>query len=409
MVKPERQRYRDTYYDLGPRPVPIFLILLTMLVSAGLVAAHYYRDRLFLQFGIEEALIVIVTYGSVALLTLLWMGWLFFFSRRGFLLSKLLPFLVLAVSIGIPALFRIQFDGSMWPSDLEFRWAKAQFEPLRGVAEEIRLATNQEIPAFNQFLGPNRNGRLENVGLEPPVAANPPVIRWRKDIGAGWSGIIAAGNACFTMEQQNEIELVTCRSLESGELIWWHEETQRHENFLGGVGPRATPLLVDGKLITVGGTGICTCFDAATGDVLWRTDLPDLLGIDMQVATDSKGVETQTENSNLMWGRSGSPLLWKQTVIVPGGGPRGGTQHTFVALDLNSERERGRVVWKNGDQPIGYGSPVVMEIGGMNQLVMVSEAEVSGHDPDSGQLLWKHSRPGNKRCRCKFLAACSSR
>ena len=68
-----------------------------------------------------------------------------------------------------------------------------------------------------------------------------------------------------------ETELVVCYELRTGRIAWAHGDGVRWDpggsGALGGVGPRATPTMVDGRVYTQGATGIVNCLDAATGDV----------------------------------------------------------------------------------------------------------------------------------------------
>jgi UDP-2-acetamido-2,6-beta-L-arabino-hexul-4-ose reductase len=54
----------------------------------------------------------------------------------------------------------------------------------------------------------------------------------------------------------------------------------RHETVLGGVGPRSTPTIRDGVVYSHGATGWLHAIDGATGNVLWKKNVLDELGID---------------------------------------------------------------------------------------------------------------------------------
>ena len=96
------------------------------------------------------------------------------------------------------------------------------------------------------------------------------------------------------------------------------------------------------------------------------------------------------ENTTLAWGRSGSPLIVDDLVVVPGGGPDGATRATLLAFDMRT----GELKWKGGDAMIAYGSPVLATIAGQRQILLTSESHAIGLNPSTGEILWRHPRPG---------------
>jgi outer membrane protein assembly factor BamB len=62
----------------------------------------------------------------------------------------------------------------------------------------------------------------------------------------------------------------------------------------------------------------------------------------------------------------------------------------LIALDLSTGEER----WRTGESQISYASPALMTLGDRQQIVIVNEADVTGHDIKSGEILWKVDWPG---------------
>ena len=56
----------------------------------------------------------------------------------------------------------------------------------------------------------------------------------------------------FTQEQRGDQECVVCYDATSGEQYWIHELKARFDDPLGGPGPRATPVLANGRLAALG-------------------------------------------------------------------------------------------------------------------------------------------------------------
>ncbi len=280
------------------------------------------------------------------------------------------------------ALFRVHHvSGELVPT-FRLRHAAAPDELLRQPTarstETVSLETTSPDD-FPEFLGPRRGGRVDHVGLVPDWTASPPKQLWRQPIGAGWGGFSVVNGYAVTMEQRGEQELVTCYRVEDGELIWSHANEGRHATLMGGVGPRCTPTIDQGRVYAQGAFGTVLCLDGSNGMEIWRDELLQRYGISRD--DDVKAIA---------WGRSGSPLIVDDLVIVPAGGPKDGPYVSLIAFD----KQTGDVVWESGDDQVGYSSPVLATLGGKRQVLIVNEATASGHDPKSGRQLWEVDWPG---------------
>lgn len=232
---------------------------------------------------------------------------------------------------------------------------------------------------FPQFLGPDRNLVLPNVQLERDWAKHPPKLVWKQPIGAGWSAFAVVNGFAVTLEQRGDEELVTCYEVATGKLRWAHTESGRHETVLGGVGPRSTPTIHKGNVYVTTVFGKLLCLDGATGEPRWSVDLVKKFGTDP--ATDA---------AEIAWGRSGSPLIVDDWVVVPAGGPPG------KAVTLAAFRQTdGELVWQGGSTQISYASPILATLQGVRQILSVNEGDISSHDPETGKVLWQAPWPGD--------------
>jgi len=278
-------------------------------------------------------------------------------------------------------------SGELVPT-FRFRWTKAPDELLaipstEEPASAVDLLTTTEHD-FPQFLGPGRDLRVDNIVLNRDWSAHPPRELWRQPIGAGWSAFAVVNGFAVTMEQRGEEELVTCYAVRTGELIWAQGVTTRHATTAGGVGPRSTPTIHEGKVYSLGATGALCCLDGSTGTVLWSDDILNRYGVDPE--EDEKGVA---------WGRSASPLVVDDLVVVPAGGPKGGPYVSLAAFD----KETGELAWEGGDRQVSYASPVLATLGGVRQILSVNEDNVTAHEPSSGRILWSYDWPGRSTSR----------
>jgi outer membrane protein assembly factor BamB len=103
------------------------------------------------------------------------------------------------------------------------------------------------------------------------------------------------------------------------------------------------------------------------------------------------GINQEEAEQDVMWGRSGSPLVIGDLAILPFGGSRKkSTQvNTLIALDLTTGKER----WVGGGSQISYASPAWLTIDGETQIVSVNEGNATGHDAKTGNVLWESPWP----------------
>ena len=168
--------------------------------------------------------------------------------------------------------------------------------------------------------------------------------------------------------------------MKTGKIQWSHATKARYQHKLGGIGPRSTPTIHQGKVYSLGVTGQLHCFDGANGNVLWKHNLQKEFGL-----------STEEDAKMLYYGRSSSPLIVNDTVVVPAGGPQEERHYSLVAYD----KDTGELVWKNGTSQISYSSPSLVTLCGTKQILNANENNVAGYDPNSGEELWKHDWEGD--------------
>lgn len=318
----------------------------------------------------------------LALASLLIWFWLFSGYSRRVRAASLVGIVASAVTLAI--LFRVErISGELIPT-FAFRYSP---RPDARIALP-RLQANGQSPAvdlltttengFPQFLGPQRSTSVEHIALARDWAARPPKLVWKREIGAGWSAFSVVNGHAVTMEQRGDQEMVTCYNVKTGQPEWAHSTATRFEILSGGVGPRSTPTIDEGMVYALGAKGHLLCLDGATGERRWQKNL-----------LEEYGISLDEESASLPWGRSGSPLVVDDRVIVPAGGPADGHKVSLVAYD----KRTGERVWEGGDRQISYSSPALAVLAGVRQILIVNEDTVSGHDVKTGRVLWDYPWP----------------
>lgn len=247
--------------------------------------------------------------------------------------------------------------------------------PLEGAA--ISVATNwRDYPAFR---GADRSGVRTGVHWAADEHWPPPLV-WRRPVAPAWSSFAVQGEAAITQEQRGDRECVVCYRLETGEELWRHADAGRFEEVTSGPGPRATPAIAaDGRVYALGASGRLNCLDAASGKLLWTTDILADAG-----------------HENRLFGMCGSPLVVGDKVLVAPGG-RGAS---LVAYD----RQTGRRLWSAGDADASYSSPQLAQFASGSQVLLFHAEGLSGHDLDSGRELWSFpwvSNPAERNNVCQ--------
>lgn len=202
--------------------------------------------------------------------------------------------------------------------------------------------------------------KLPTTGLLPRL--------WSAPVGEGYSGPAVAGGRVYVTDRlkDSETERVLCLDASSGSQIWKHEYMARYGSLSYPAGPRATPVIHDGRVYTVGAVGHMFCFDAVTGSIQWQKDFQQDFGTPLPT-----------------WGMAASPLIDGDKLITLVGGDKGGLVVCF-------HRVTGRELWRALDDPaIGYCPPVIYEFGGRRQLIIWHPAAVSALDPETGKVLWE--------------------
>lgn len=214
-----------------------------------------------------------------------------------------------------------------------------------------------------QWRGVNRDGKASGF-TAPAEWPKELTEKWKVTVGLGNATPALVGDKLYLFARQGDDEIALCLNAADGKEIWQNKypvNVKVTGGPSGHSGPRSSPTVADGKVVTLGVGGILSCLDASTGKELWRKDeFPKILP---QFFT------------------SMSPIVVDGLCISQLGGKDEGA---IMAFDLNT----GDIKWKL-DEGTAYASPVLFTVDGVKQIVTLTEKKVVGVALADGKLLWE--------------------
>ena len=233
-------------------------------------------------------------------------------------------------------------------------------------------AESPQPDGWRQLGGPQRNFRVDSAAVAVAWDAAGPTRLWSRPLGEGYSSILADGDLLVTMYRRGDEEVIVALDAATGATRWEHayHAPLVHNGYFdvwlnsAGPGPYSTPMIAGDVVFAVGVDGRFHALDKRSGELRWARDL----------AADFDVAEYNAFAS--------SPLAYGRTVILPLGGSGDGV----VALD----QETGATVWRSAAFDLAPGSPLLIEVDGRDQLVVVGQQELVGLDPRDGRRLWSH-------------------
>jgi len=214
-----------------------------------------------------------------------------------------------------------------------------------------------------QWRGPNRDGKASGF-TAPQTWPETLTQKWRTTVGSGDATPALVGDKLYVLARQDEDEVTLCLDAGSGKELW--QDKYAAQAVTGAAsrhpGPRSSPAVADGKVVTLGVGGVFSCLDAATGKVLWRKD------------PFPKVVPT--------FFTSMSPIIVDGMAIAHLGGRGNGA---ILAYDLATGDEK----WRWDAEGPEYASPALLTVDGTKQIVTLTEKSIVAVGVADGKLLWQ--------------------
>ena len=229
------------------------------------------------------------------------------------------------------------------------------------IVASAACAFGQDWP---QWRGANRDGKATGF-VAPKTWPKELTQKWKVAVGSGDATPALVEGKLFIFSRQEGDEVTRCLDATTGKELWQDKYAVKA---ISGPdagqhgGPRSSPAVANGKVLTLGVNGTVSCLDAATGKVLWRKDgFPDA------------------------WPRfhtASSPIITDNVCIVQLGKESDGG---IVAYEVPTGNQK----WKWTGEGPGYASPVLLTADGTKMIVTLTAKSIVGLNAADGKLLWQ--------------------
>jgi outer membrane protein assembly factor BamB len=224
----------------------------------------------------------------------------------------------------------------------------------------VAALSGQDWP---QWRGANRDGRVE--GFKAPDQWPAQLTqKWSVPVGTGAATPALVGDKLYVFSRQGDQEMVLCLNAADGKELWKAGYAAQAVTGPAGrhPGPRSSPAVADGKVVTLGVGGVISCLNAADGKEIWRKDpFPQIVPRFFTAV---------------------SPILADGMAVAQLGGQGNGA---IIAFDLAT----GDVKWQWTEEGPEYASPVLLTVEGTKQIAALTEKSIVGIGLADGKLLWK--------------------
>ena len=241
----------------------------------------------------------------------------------------------------------------------------------------VLLVASLDAEDWPQWRGADRLAIWTENGIIDRFPDDGLKVTWRVPVKDGYSGPVVADGRVFVTDFEflpetrvaDGTERILALDEESGDVLWTHGWDTTYRNIMGSyqTGPRASPTVDGDRVYVFGAAGVMLCLSTATGEVVWQRD-----------------AVAEYDTTVPVFGISSSPLVDGDRVIyLVGGEP----DAPVVAFDTRTGEEVWRAI--NVGSEVGYAQPIIIQAGGVRQLIIYHPLAVSSLNPETGEVYWE--------------------
>ncbi len=236
-------------------------------------------------------------------------------------------------------------------------------------------ATASEAQNWPNWRGPTRDGvSADSVPVEWDTEKNVswkfPMPEWTGSTPVIWDDFLFLNVAV----DEDSIEL-WCLNRNTGQPIWKRFLSTGNRRLRKQNMSSPSPVTDGQHVWAMTGTGTIRAFDFS-GEEVWVREIPDDYG-----------------HFGLNWGYASSPLLHDEALYIQ---VLHGMKTDDPSYLLRIDAVTGETTWKQErptkalrESPDSYTTPALLQYDGVTEIVITGGDAVTGHDPESGQELWR--------------------
>jgi outer membrane protein assembly factor BamB len=226
----------------------------------------------------------------------------------------------------------------------------------------LLCANSARAQDWPQWRGPHRDAKTTGFNA-PETWPKELTQKWKVTVGSGDATPALVGDKLYIFSRQGDDEVIRCLDAASGKEIWQDKYSAVAVTRPADAhpGPRSSPAVADGKVVTLGVGGVLSCYDAGSGKLLWRKD-------------EIQGYPRFFTSS--------SPIIVDGLGIAQLGGSKNGA---IVAYDLATGDQK----WKWTGDGTAYASPVLLTVNGNKLIIAETEGKIVAVNAADGKLAWQ--------------------
>ncbi|MGI9518586.1 MAG: PQQ-binding-like beta-propeller repeat protein [Pirellulaceae bacterium] len=234
----------------------------------------------------------------------------------------------------------------------------------------IAISSPLTAQDWTSIRGSDGQGSADPGGILAQTSNVELKVRWKKEMGSGYSSVVVAGDHVITGFTDGEHDNIASLDRATGATRWQATIGPHFQGENGSFdGPIATPLVHDNHVYALDPGGKLVCLHLEDGQEVWSVHLVDDL-----------------ESEKPLYGFATSPIAVGDTLVVQ----TGVEEKSLAGFDTNT----GEIKWAVSNDAINSQTPVAINFLGTDIVLAAGGEKLTGVDPANGNVLFEYEHGG---------------